>query len=242
MNNIIKFVSNSYTLNKNSATNPEPTIKHLPDWYRKAERYHKLPSGEPYRQQDGSLMLTWKSCPAIFDVLITGYVLRLPCDIEFYLNDENKISVKVHDQNLQHFCTERPPMPGFAAPMGYYEDHFAWYPDWATIIPEGYTALYTHPMNRYDLPFTMPFGIIDNDKVNLPGLMPFYIAKGFQGIIKAGTPYMQILPFKKENWESKIEFEIPEKIYQKNMDNSKKYRTPEGGVYKNEIWQRREYK
>lgn len=95
-------------------------------------------------------------------------------------------------------------MPQFIHPQGYYQEHFAWYPDWAVELPEGYSALYTHPLNRFDLPFFMTIGIIDNDKVNLPGTMPFFIAKGFEGTIPAGTPYAQIIPFKREDWKSEI--------------------------------------
>jgi hypothetical protein len=139
------------------------------------------------------------------------------------------------------FCTERPFMPQFVHPQGYYQEHFAWYPDWAVELPEGYSALYTHPLNRFDLPFFMTIGIIDNDKVNLPGTMPFFIAKGFEGTIPAGTPYAQIIPFKREDWESEIIVEDIKKINKKNQDNSNTYRIKDGGFYKNNIWSKRNY-
>lgn len=241
MANRIKFIANAYGLSKSGPSVPEPTQKHIPEWYRKADRYYKQPDGEPYRQQDGSMMLTWKSCPALFDVLATGYVFRTPCDVEFYKNDNSKISVKVSDPKMQHFCSERPPMPEFMNPLGYYEDHFAWWPDWAVELPKGYSGLYTNPLMRYDLPFHTPPGIVDNDKVNLSGLVPFFIAKGFEGIIPAGTPYLQLIPFKREDWQSELIIESDSTIYQKNTDNSKKYRLPDGGVYKNTVWEKREY-
>ena len=97
------------------------------------------------------------------------------------------------------------------------------------------------PMNRFDLPFLNTTGIVDSDKVHLLGSFPFFIVEGWEGTIPAGTPYIQILPFKRENWKQKIEILNQSEIYGKMVDNSKFYRQPDGGIYKNQIWSRREY-
>lgn len=240
--NKIKFVSNRPWLNENSFSKPEPSIKEIPDWYRKADRFIKDENNNYVIGQDGGKISNWKSCPALLDIFSTGYVLKTPCDIEFYMDESNFINVKIEDKSKQDFCTRRGKMPDFVHPAGYYEEHFAWFPDWAIELPDGYSALYTHPLNRFDLPFLMTAGIVDNDKVKLPGTMPFFIIKGFTGTIPAGTPYAQILPFKREDWESEVLIEEPTALFKKNMDNSKKYRIPNGGVYKNEVWSMRKYK
>jgi hypothetical protein len=98
------------------------------------------------------------------------------------------------------------------------------------------------PMNRFDLPFLNTTGIVDNDKVHLSGTFPFFVVDGYEGTIKAGTPYMQIIPFKREDWESEIELLSQNDIYAKMNDNMKKYRVPDGGVYIKNVWSRREYK
>ena len=172
----------------------------------------------------------------------SGYVYKTPCDIEFFIDEKGNPDVKVSDPNYQDFCTKRDPLPQFRHPDGYSEQHFAWWADWAVEVPEGYSVLYTTPLNRYELPFTTTNGIIDNDKVNLPGTMPFFLIKGFTGVIPAGTPYAQLIPFKRENWESSVIIEPAELLYEKNMDNAKKYRVPNGGVYQKEVWERRTYK
>jgi hypothetical protein len=72
--------------------------------------------------------------------------------------------------------------------------------------------------------------------------MPFFVVKGFTGVLPAGTPYAQMLPFKRENWESKVDAEIPlVTMSMKNQANSRKYRVPDGGVYQKEVWERRTY-
>ena len=238
----IKFVSNRFWLNKDSDSCPKPILKTIPEWFRKADRFAINPhTNEPWiNPQDGGKIPTWKACPAIFDVMASGYALRTPCDIEFYIKNEN-ISVKVLNSQYQDFCGSRDPMPQFDHPEGYYKEHFAWWMDWAIEVPEGYSVLYTHPMNRFELPFLSTSGIVDNDKVNMPGTMPFFVRKGWTGIVKAGTVYSQIFPFKRESWISEIIIEDPNKLYQKNMENIKKYRVPDGGIYKNEIWEKRNY-
>jgi hypothetical protein len=132
-------------------------------------------------------------------------------------------------------------MPQFYHPEGYYEYHFAWMPDWAVRVPDGYSVLYVSPFNRYDLPFMTVSGIIDNDKVNLPGSFPFFIKQGWTGILPAGTPYAQLLPFLREDWKSTISIPNISEMTNNNMENSKKYRIPNGGVYKKEVWTRRLY-
>lgn len=237
----IKFISNRPWLTNAGPSTPEPVLKTLPDWYLDAERFAKTSSGEPYIGPDGGKIPTWKSCPAIYDIMSTGYVERVPCDLEFYYNDLGTISVKVLNPRDLNFVSFRPPMPQFTVPHGYDENHFAWWSEWGIQLPKGYSAIYTQPINRYELPFLTTNGIIDNDKVNMPGTVPFFVRKGWTGIVEAGTPYMQIIPFKRENWESEISIENPSDIYKKNVDNYTKYRKPNGGVYQRDVWDRRRY-
>jgi len=240
MKNLISFVSNRPWLNKESNSVPAAIVKTIPDWYRKADRFFKKPDGDFWNMPDGGKMPTWKACPAIFDIMTTGYTLKTPCDIEF-IDESGKLSVIIKDKMYQDFCTPRPAMPQFQHPQGYYADHFAWMPDWAIETPKGYSVLYSQPFNRFELPFLTVSGIIDNDSVNLPGSFPFFVVKGFSGVIKAGTPYAQVIPFKRDNWYSEIVIEDSKKMHNKNISNSMKYRVPNGGVYKNKVWQPRKY-
>lgn len=243
----IKFLNSAGWLNKDSVSTPKPIIKTIPDWYRKADRFAKKPNGDYWDGADvpGMGMTgkipTWKACPAVFDIMGSGYAYLLPCDLNFYKDKNGKISVKIDDVNYKNFCLPRDPMPQFEHPSGYYKAHFALMPDWAVIVPEGYSVLYSHPFNRYELPFLMTNGIIDNDKVNLAGSMPFFVRDGFEGIVPAGTPYAQIFPFKRENWESEVIIEDAATIRDKQIKNSAVYRKPDGGIYKNEVWEKRTY-
>jgi hypothetical protein len=240
---LINFIRNRPWLTEESDSVPKPTIQTIPDWYRKADRFAVKPDTGEYWQDPmvGGKIPTWKACPAIFDIMGTGYVYRTPCDIEFY-EENDIIKVKILDDKNRDFVQVRPPMPQFISPMGYHEFHFAWWSDWAVKVPEGYSVLYTQPFNRFELPFLTTSGIIDNDQVNLPGTMPFFVVKGFTGILPAGTPYAQMLPFKREDWHSEVDADISHmKMSMNNQANSMKYRVPDGGVYQKQVWTRRIY-
>lgn len=240
----IKFTINRPWLKKGDSSAPKPTLKTIPDWYKKADRFAINPAtGKPWEMPDGSGKVpTWKACPAVYDIMGTGYVYRTPCDIEFYEDSNGEICVRVLDPKNKDFVQDRPVMPQFQHPQGYHPKHFAWWADWAVEVPEGYSVLYTQPFNRFELPFMTTSGIIDNDKVHLPGTMPFFILRGFTGILPAGTPYAQMLPFKRENWESETDDAVTaEDMNIKNQKNSDKYRVPDGGVYQREVWERRKY-
>jgi hypothetical protein len=72
--------------------------------------------------------------------------------------------------------------------------------------------------------------------------MPFFVLKGLHGILPAGTPYAQIIPFKREHWESEIDVSLSaQETGAKKKENSAKYRRPDGGVYQRQVWERRKY-
>jgi hypothetical protein len=93
----------------------------------------------------------------------------------------------------------------------------------------------SHPFNRLDLPFISTSGIVDADKGIGSGGVPFAIKKGYSGIIEAGTPILQLLPFKRDNWQKQM-------VDASNTVGwSERPRNKITGWYKNELWQRKSY-
>lgn len=241
----IRFVSNRPWVNEDSDSRPVPIAKTLPDWYRKADRFVIDPkTGKPVEKPDnGGKIPSWKACPAVFDVMGSGYAYRTPCDIEFFEDAQGNIQARVLDDRHRDILMDRMPLSHFPHPQGYHRKHFAWWADWAVELPDGYSALYTHPLNRFELPFLTVSGIVDNDKVHLPGTMPFFFLRGVTGVVPAGTPYAQIFPFRREHWESEFDLSLThEEMSAKNRENSARYRKPNGGIYQKEVWERRRYK
>jgi hypothetical protein len=132
-------------------------------------------------------------------------------------------------------------MAEFVSPEGYHEDHFHWWPNWGIELPKGYSLLVLSPINRYDLPFLTVGGIIDSDEYILPGLTPFFIKKGFIGKIPAGTPFVQVIPFKREDWNSEIKFYNQGEMIKRHKRNTAMYRVRKGGIYKRFTWKPKKY-
>lgn len=241
----VRFIANRHWLTDDSVSKPAPAIKTIPEWYRKALRFvPDAATGKPLEMPNGAGKIpTFKACPALFDVMGTGYVYRTPCDIEFMEDNDGVVHARVLDPQCSNFLIEREPLPQFVTPAGYHHKHFAWWPDWAIELPPGYSALYVHPLNRFELPFLTTSGIIDNDRLHMPGTMPFFFLKGMSGILPAGTPYSQIIPFRRENCESEFDVSITEAEQgERYRRNAEFFRKPDGGIYWKQVWDRRTYR
>ena len=78
---------------------------------------------------------------------------------------------------------------------------------WNIEAPPGYSLLFTHPVNRADLPFTTLTGLVDCDTFHHSPLS--FPARWhdveFNGVLPKGTPVAQCLPVKRESWTGRFE-------------------------------------
>jgi hypothetical protein len=54
-------------------------------------------------------------------------------------------------------------------------------------------------------------GVVDTDAYPLVVLFPFMMKNTFEGVIEKGTPVVQIIPFKREDWKKRIYDKISDK-------------------------------
>lgn len=209
-----------------------PAKNHIPEWYKQVPRWK---NNEIFEFGKG-FNITIKHCMPFLDSLTSGYMIVLPNDL--YVKNNNgspfitwnnadfppKSRNEVADLNL--------------VPTGHHPTEFTWQTGVANSIPLGYSMLLTHPINRYDLPFTTLTGIVDGGLVMTPtGSIPFYIKDGFEGIIPQGTPIAQLIPFRQENWSSKITKGLTKIAKQ----HDKKTNSLISGWYKKTFWTRKKY-
>jgi hypothetical protein len=92
-----------------------------------------------------------------------------------------------------------------------------------------------------DLPFQTLSGIVDYDDFiaeRFPNNLPFYIYKGFSGVIPAGTPMYQMIPIKRDAWRSLVsEFDEQHALKSVQFFAKKFY-----GVYRDFYWNKKDYK
>ena len=181
---------------------------------------------------------TSKACPPFVDAFITGYTQRLWCDVEFCDDgqtvyfDSKYAPVTIKKINPKH-------VPSFE---DYVDVELQWNTHWEPVTPEGYSTLYVHPLNQYHLPFMTFSGIIDTDVFSLTGPLRFVLRKGFNGVIKEGTPLYQMIPFKRDKWDHiQYEYDYETLKDQNNKLHNYKFKNKHN-AYKKLFWQRKEYK
>jgi hypothetical protein len=209
-----------------------PAKNHIPEWYKNIPRWG---NNEIFKFGKG-FDLTVKQCMPFLDSLTTGYMIVLPNDL--YVKNNNGFPF------LTWNGAEFPPKSREniaylnLIPAGHSPSEFVWQTGVANTIPLGYSLLFTHPINRHDLPFTTLTGIVDGGLVMSPeGNIPFYIKNGFEGIIPQGTPIAQLIPFLQENWSSKKTKGLTKIAKQ----HSQKTNSVISGWYKKTFWTRKKY-
>lgn len=186
---------------ENIIPRPKPAKEYIPEWFKKT----KIFDGNRPLYQEGSITnKTVKSCVPFFDAYQTGYIQETWCDIY--------ISAKDEDTFEYHYAAGPEIIAMVRNGKNKVSDVFldidiAWQVHWMPKLEKGYSLLFTHPLNRLDLPFVSTTGVVDSDNFHhLPGgSYPFYIYKNFEGIIPAGTPMYQMIPIKRDSWKSRQE-------------------------------------
>lgn len=208
-----------------------PARSTVPTWFKLTPKYvgTKLLSSHANA--------TVKLCVPFLDALTTGYVVRLQADLVVEQNPEGvHISWGAEEEVLSLRPSEvNATIP---IPLGCSNQHFVWKPRFSLKVPSGYSLMFTHPLNRYDLPFVTLTGVFDGNYTLAPyGNIPVFFSRTFEGVIPQGTPIAQLIPFKTQNWNSKSN----SKLLDEGRRNSKASNSILQGWYKRNFWIKKTY-
>ena len=187
-----------------------------------------------------------RDCPAVNDAMSFGYTLYLPADV-FIDATQNEIKFdtgsfgngsRIKDASFD-FVTNHDPLQtsGYKAMFDFHKQALKWQTFWGVKTDDGYSSLFVHPMHRNDLPFYSVTAIVDTDKFATRDPYAFFIKDGFKGVIHRGTPILQVIPFKREEWEMQI-VEPDARDYQINKQKIGSVFTQ---PYKKLFWQRKKF-
>jgi len=219
---------------------PVTDIKNIPDWYIKMEEYATGKKEPKVKVVDEVVSphvpATIKKCMPVFDAITAGYILFTPFDLyvkevdgePYYMWQAGEITFHPKVQfDLYPKLNEYTGAPKFVN-------------NWVIETPKGYSCLIVPPMHRPDTEISILPGVVDTDNYAAPISFPFMLKdKKFEGLIPAGTPMAQVIPFKREKWEMK--FGNEDNIKKTNKINHK-LRTKWFNSYKMQFWNRKEYK
>lgn len=222
----------------------------IPEWYK------KMPAKARLRPMDREDDLTIKRCIPVLDAITTGYFLVTTEDYVFEKGEnEGEYRWSSRDMNVKddgskkvtmHPVTQVSTMP-FSPEFLQYA--FKWNSPWIIKTPPGYSCIYTHPFNSQYLPFKSLDGVVDTDTYFQPVLFPFLMKNNFDGVIPAGTPVIQIIPFKRDDWKMEIVEKVPGELLHDLKHRSDQYESqrydskgkPIGGIYKRDYRKKKKY-
>lgn len=229
-------------------TKPVNAASAIPSWFRDIPRFQNDEKEMFADKNAGYHNLTVRHCMPFLDSMTSGYFLTTWTDIYVRRDDSGNPVIGYKDlevvekfgfgliQYQQYFQSHISDMPGFDPFL------YAWSIYWRIKTPPGVSCLFTQPLNRTDLPFFTLSGVTDTDTWHGSDVLNFALKKGFEGVIPAGTPIVQIIPFRRETWEPevvpKVDLEhksVRNTVNELRMDK----RTP--GYYRDNLHTRKRY-
>ena len=230
---------------------PIPAKLNIPEWYKKLE--HTI------------LKKTIKGCMPFLDTLTSGYILKMSQDfhIRHNVDSENEKGEKfkdsfqtfgMHDQqqvlyaksiNLNSGINNHPLQQFEGAPFVEKNKNLPIYKilnPWKIKTPKGYSCLFVPPLNNSDDRFSIIPGIVDTDtfsmEINFPTVINGDKYPVLETTVKKGTPYVQVIPFKRDSWKM-----ITKPRKQKEIQNSKIfYGLKILNIYKDKYWSKKSWK
>jgi len=230
---------------------PTPIKLNIPEWYKKLEHNY--------------LNKTVKGCMPFLDTLISGYLLKTPQDfnIRHNVDNENEEGKKfkdsfqtfgLHDQlqlliakqvNLNSGIDVHPIKQLEGSPLIEKNKNLPFYKilnPWKIKTPKGYSCLFLPPLNNSDDRFSIIPGVVDTDtfpnEINFPIIINGDKYPVLKTTIEKGTPYVQIIPFKRDSWKMKLKTRT-----QKEVQNSRLfYGLKILNIYKDKYWNKKSWK
>lgn len=189
------------TLNIPDLYPPTPASKNMPEWYKNLDSYGGFGK---ILDETNLPRTTAKKCMPLFDSMSAGYLIYSHADI--FVSQR----VEKNGELAPYYSWRQGPGVSFHEARQVLDypnnvDNKFDYPKfinpWSIKTKKGYSCLFINPLHR-DSVFTILPGMVDTDKYTAPVNLPFMLNDiKYEGLIPAGTPIAQIIPFKRDNWK-----------------------------------------
>lgn len=213
---------------------PYPSRKYLPDWYKalppKINNLNKLQNS------------TIKRCPPFLDAMCIGWIIPLAANVEFITNeDASGLSYKsdfykpmVENHGYGQVTTDECPNPNMPKPPMKFLNY------WYIKVPKDWSVLFVPPINRPDSRFTCISGMVDCDNYNEYINFPFFFnTPNYTGIVKSGTPLVQIIPMKRSDIMKQQTVRKINKKDKERINTQRKKRMCNESLYRDKVWTRK---
>lgn len=196
---------------------PIPAASAIPDWWKNMPSYggfkHSPVDEKIINMRTASDNATIKRCIPVLDSMSMGYLVVTPAEI-YVAPKKNVVEKQDESDNMtiqfDYVYPRRMERIDYH-PWGQANKHpysknqrlAKVFTPWHVALPEGYSLIMTEPLNNPSKYWSVVSGVMDSDSF-FPTLnfMVSIKDENFTGIIPAGTPIAQLIPFKRDNWKS----------------------------------------
>ncbi|MFZ0844486.1 MAG: hypothetical protein WAM62_01740 [Pseudolabrys sp.] len=211
---------------------PTPAVQGLPKWFK------AMPQ-KAFSETADKEVLTIKKCPPVVDAMVYGFMIPLVADLKVE-NGEFSWEREVPPTAVAKFSCSPIDFHDGAQVAGspfFEDDRFIvkFNNFWTMQTPPGYSLLFTHPLNRIDLPFTTISGMVDTDLFpdNLVNFPARWHDENFSGVLPMGTPIAQCIPIKREIWRGRFEPMSPEQA--RKLSDTTTALAQQPGIYRRDF-------
>jgi len=215
-NKLIEFSIHS-DLKNIDIIKPFQTKHFLPNWFKKIDA-HSVEE------------MNIKGCVPFTDCLSAGYILPLPQDLfvshrTYNLEKKEEESYykfscaadiptsKAYEYNINsseqelHNIKQVGGQGSFLGEKNGNQNIIKILNPWRIKTPKGYSCLFTTPFYKEEDHFSIISAIVDTDdfedNINFPIIFNNDKYPTFKKTFKQGTPYVQVIPFKRDSWKRK---------------------------------------
>lgn len=142
---------------------------------------------------------TVKRCPAIVDLITEGFIIPMWCD---FLIQRDMETFEWDNKNFKYgidFHSEEQ-IKGWNLKKTDFKEGIKFQNPWRIYTPKGYSVMFMTPTYQFEKRFTVLPGIVETDNyhhINFPSI--WHTTK--DAIIERGTPFIQVIPFKRDVWD-----------------------------------------
>ena len=200
--NKIEFLTRHHRLEGFSG--PRPSSKVLPSWLKGLSKFV---------DSSNFTGMTVKSCMPFLDAMTSGYVITAATDMTLRGWTEGKEkhwqatwNVPMEVERPEFVTSHDVPQMGNEPAIKSGSLPLKMRNFFCIKTPEGYSSLIVPVLNNQQLPMmgiTFLSAVVDTDTYNNEINFPFLFSNftGEDLFIEKGTPLVQVIPFKRENWE-----------------------------------------
>lgn len=206
---------------------PKPASKFLPKWYRQTEMKHN---------EDNPLDKSIRACMPVMEALTFGWIVPVPTDIGI---SRNKDGLQVNWNTEDFKAMGNHPKSQVGGDKFPHDGEILKFNlPYVLRTPDGISTMYMPPLNRVETRFRPFSGVVDTDKyvnqVNIPALV---LDDEWEGVIEAGTPLVQLVPFERDSVVTESETRTMTDEEQEWSERTGKNVPAVDAYYKEEVWE-----